>query len=185
MRNRGFSTCRVDIEDDAGNDLGSAQGAWEAEQLAADASFLAIEIDCSSWSTARRAPVWSSMPHRLRKKGRYLMGLPGLPPRDRAKLKGANAQLRSVAKMIDISISCETNSGFLENPKSSLIWHYPLRRYRKRIVEGKLFIKECTMCGYGTRLMKPTRLLVWASCKQYQYASLQGTTLLRVFETGT
>ena len=64
LSNRGFSTAEVDWEHNSCNDLSTLQGCADAELLELDSDVLMIEIDCATWSTARRAPATSSLPHR-------------------------------------------------------------------------------------------------------------------------
>jgi hypothetical protein len=46
-------------------------------------SIIGIEVVCSSWSIARRAPAWSSMPKPVRRTGKQIWGLTGLGKNDR------------------------------------------------------------------------------------------------------
>ena len=160
MRRRGYCTCEVDTCINSANSLGEPQTDWEAEELAEAADVVGLEIVCASWSLSRRAPVWSPLPHRLRRKGRFLMGLPNLPLRDRVILKRANRQVRSAVIIVKSSI-LHGKSGFLEQPDTSIMWHYLYKALSQELRNRKAFIKRCCMCGYGAAWKKPTRLLVW------------------------
>ncbi len=123
LAGRGFATIEIDTVIHSGNDLSSVLGAQAAEMLAEDCDVLGIEIDCSSWSLARRAPLTSSMPHRLRRKGKEIWGIAGLQGGDRRKVRAANRQLRSAIKIVKRAIRAGKVSGYLENPLSSLMRH--------------------------------------------------------------
>ena len=145
---------------DPRNDLASPQGCWEAEQLAEEADFLGIEIDCSTWSLARRAPITSSFPHRLRRSGRYILGIPGLPLKDRLKVQKANRQVKSAVRMIRSSVS-RSKQGFLENPQPSLIWGFLEKALAREIKAGQIVFVDSTLCGYGTPWRKATKVMIW------------------------
>ena len=66
--------------------------------------------------SARRAPVTSSFPHRLRRRGQEILGIRNLPPRDIEKLKTA-------VRLFRVSLE-QGGTGFLDNPDTSLIWYY-------------------------------------------------------------
>eukprot|EP00973_Karenia_brevis_P060936 8473443-Karenia_brevis.AAC.1 len=69
---------------------------------------------CSSWSRARRAPLHSRMPHRIRSP-EHVFGIPNLPFKDHIKVQTGNHMYRNtlqlVKKAIDLNIP-----GFVENP---------------------------------------------------------------------
>ncbi len=160
LSNRGFSTAEVDWEHNSCNDLSTLQGCADAELLELDSDVLMIEIDCATWSTARRAPATSSLPHRLRRAGKFTLGLPNLPQRDRQKLQAANRCVRSTVRMVKSSIR-RGKSVFLENPHSSLIWGFLEKSLDAEIAAGKITFCTCTMCAYGTPWRKGTKVMLW------------------------
>ncbi len=118
-----------------------------------------IEIVCASWSCARRAPLHSSMPHRLRTNS-HPWGLPQLSGRDLMVAKAGNLQLRSAIRMIKSSISAGKR-GYLENPVGSIQWPVLRRIFAAEILAGMVRIVDTDMCCFGTLWKKPTRLLLW------------------------
>ena len=70
----------VDYAHNVKNDTCSSRVNADLFSLATGAD-LGIDLPCNSWSLARRAPLWSSMPHRLRSP-EFLYGLPELEGRD-------------------------------------------------------------------------------------------------------
>ena len=116
-----------------------------------------IEMVCSTWGLARRAPRWSAFPSAVRS-NEYLFGLPGLDDRDAKAVKAGNLQfyhaVGTIKKCIELGIP-----GYLENPRGSRVWFTPqIRRLvRKRLV----VLVRADFCQYGTQWMKPTIFLVW------------------------
>ena len=102
------------------NDLGRPRVAQEIEKVVADFDCLGIDICGNTWSRARRAPVWSSMPSALRSNS-LLTGLPELNDRDSNTVRLHNYMCRRVMKYAEISIRAG-KSGWIENPRTSMLW---------------------------------------------------------------
>ena len=74
----------------------------------------------------------------------------------------ANRQVRSTVNIVKTSLSRNGN-GFIENPRTSLLWGYLQRVFKKEIAAGTIFFTDCTMCAYGTPWKKPTTFMLWGS----------------------
>ncbi len=161
MSGRGLCTCEVDKCFDSANDLSSRAASLDADLLAQRADVLGVELDCSTYSLARRGKVGSSMPQRLRSR-KHPWGLPGLTPADQNRVQSSNYQTRAVFRRIKASIQ-RGASGYLENPIGSILWHLVRRAFSRELARGQAAFIETDMCCYGTSFMKPTRLLIWCS----------------------
>ncbi len=158
---KGHCTCLIDLCHYSDNDLSNVSVCADAESLGECADCVGIEIVCASWSLARRAPLTSTMPHRLRDH-RHIWGLPGLSGRDRKLAQAGNRMLKSAIKIVCASIY-RGGCGFLENPLGALLWHVIKKSFQKQISNGLCRLISTDMCAFGTRWKKPTRLLVWGS----------------------
>ena len=117
------------------------------------------------------------MPHRLRRKGREIFGLFELQGRDLARARIGNRQVRSALRIIRSCISTGTN-GYLENPRSSLIWHVLSKALKKFLSTGEAKYINVDMCMYGVPWKKPTRILAfgpWASSISLKTCHGRGT----------
>jgi len=161
LSGRGLCTCEVDKCFDSANDLSSRAASRDADFLAQRADVLGVELDCSTYSLARRGKVGSSMPQRLRSR-KHPWGLPGLKPADQNRVQSSNYQTRAVFRRIKASIQ-RGASGYLENPIGSILWHLVRRAFSRELARGQAAFIETDMCCYGTSFMKPTRLLIWCS----------------------
>ena len=144
----------------ANNDLSLSSSVCDSLTLANHASMVGIEIVCASWSTARRAPVGSSFPRRVRRRGCEIWGLRDLDARDRTLVLAGNRMLRGAIRVIKRSLSLH-QCGYLENPRSSLMWHILRRVFRRELASGEMSLLRIDMCRYGTAYKKPTTILVW------------------------
>ena len=88
------------------------------------ASHVGIDLLCNTWTKARRAPLWSSYPHRSRGAGDEVFGLQGLSKSDHNKALSGNhmffGSLKVVQKCLKLNIP-----GYRENPKNSWLWETP------------------------------------------------------------
>ena len=121
-------------------------------------SIIGIEIVCSSWSIARRAPAWSSMPKPVRRTGKHIWGLPGLSKNDRALCKSGNIMVKNAIEYIELCLENGT-PGYLENPRTSMVFKVP--KIRRWIDDGIVQFVVGDFCQYGTQWKKPTAFLVW------------------------
>jgi hypothetical protein len=113
-------------------------------------------ITCASWSLARRGkPDYSGYPPPLRDSEVYLMGLPGLSPKDRHRVALGNRQARWLVEIIRV---CRRFSVpvVVENPASSRLWLYLSRRLGTPSSDTVF-----NHCRYGASFSKPTRLWGW------------------------
>ena len=162
---RGLPSCVVDTADHPGNDLGKSGVFQHIEACLGQVSLLGIDIPCNTWSRARRAPQWSSMPSALRGDSpQTIYGLPNLPAKDAAKVRNANRMLRGSVRCIKKCVQLKV-PGYLENPLTSRIWKTkPIQALIRR---RQAFTVDFDMCQYGTSWRKPTRLLIWG-CQPFQ-----------------
>jgi len=111
---------------------------------------------CGSWSIARHGPFGSHWgPLRSRK---HIMGLPGLPPRDNAKIRLGNATMRQTADPIKLADSMGIPVA-LENPASSRLFVAPaIAALRRRPSHQDILLD---MWQFGAPFRKHTRLACW------------------------
>ncbi len=126
--------------------------------------FLGVELDCATFSLARRGKPGSSMPQRLRSK-RYPWGLPHLSPGDRCLVRRANFRTRAAFSMIQQSVR-RGASGYLENPLGSILWHLVRRVFKRELDSGLARFVSTDLCCYGTDFLKPTRVMIWARIRK-------------------
>ena len=109
---------------------------------------------CSSFSTARRAPSWSRMPHRIRS-NEHPTGLPGLSQSDGAIVANGNLLSRRASAILKAAcvrgIPC-----YEENPKSSYLWSCHGRAARA----GEPYARTALLdqCGFGGLSKKLSRI---------------------------
>ena len=123
-----------------------------------DVEALGIDLLCSSWTLARRAPVWSKMPSPLRDSEKYLFGLPDLNEADNKRVRVGNQMYRHAIKLINLCIEHGV-CGYLENPLSSRLWRTP--GIQKLLKSNKGWWTTCHMCQYGVQWRKATRFFFW------------------------
>ena len=88
----------------------------------------------------------------------YIYGIPGLSEKDRHKIKLGNLQARNTAKVIKTCLAHYTPC-ILENPRTSMLWQAPCI---SRLSQSLLAQVHCfDMCQYGTRWLKPTKIISW------------------------
>ena len=138
-------------------DKGVQENIWRLLQEGRVAA-VGMDILCSSWSLARRAPQWSSFPSAVRGSGRDLYGLQNLSMKDAQKIRDGNAMYRHAVKLI---MECTRLGipGYPENPATSRIWQ---TRGLRTLAKGAFaYTVKTNMCQYGVQWMKPTTFLVW------------------------
>ena len=114
-----------------------------------------LAVPCNSFSAARRAPIGSKMPRRLRSDA-YPLGLPGLIESDRKVAGVGNDILSAVIRIIKV---CDEYGihWCVENPRSSFLWKMPSMAYLLKQSHTRLH--HCHQCQYGCPWMKATSFL--------------------------
>ena len=109
---------------------------------------------CRSWSRARRAPLWSRMPHQFRSTTsvyglKELVGNDGKIVEEGNLLSKRGQVLYSTCRRL--SVSCSE-----ENPAQSYLWlaHGRISRHQVAAASSYLF----TMCAFGAPHKKRTRI---------------------------
>ena len=126
-------------------------------RLALLSQLVGIDLPCRTWNRARRAPLWSRMPHRLRDgSGHGLWGIQGLYGKDLIITKLGNIQLRRVVQLIQKLIK-NGIAGYLENPLTSLIWSAIDILLKQEIRKGLVVFVDTDMCAHGTAWKKSQR----------------------------
>ena len=77
----GGDACLIDLAKDSRNHLSNRVVAKQVAAVVGQFDCLGMDILCNTWSRARHAPVWSSMPSALRDNN-HLFGLPHLNERE-------------------------------------------------------------------------------------------------------
>ena len=109
---------------------------------------------CRSWSRARRAPLWSRMPHQLRNRI-AVYGLKELVGNDSKIVEEGNLLSKRGQLLYStcrrLSVSCSE-----ENPAQSYLWlaHGRISRHQVAAASSYLF----TMCAFGAPHKKRTRI---------------------------
>jgi hypothetical protein len=156
----GLDSIVVDFDHDPRNDL--CKPAVQRETLEAVKNKLVqvvgVELVCSSWSLARRAPQGSSMPSAVRDSNKYIFGLPNLTGKDALTVKAGNSQYRHAMKLIKLCLEHGVR-GYLENPQTSRIFRTP--GIQRLIRLGLAFPVTCHFCQYHTQWRKATTFLIW------------------------
>ena len=117
-----------------------------------------LATPCTTWSRARHGPVGSSWgPLRDNK---HLFELPGLPPKDRDKVRVGNATASFTIEIIRLCTLCHVPC-FLENPSSSMLWKLPKLVRLGGLSCSQKFITD--FCQHGARWRKRTRIQAWHS----------------------
>ena len=110
----GGDACLIDLAKDPRNDLSNRVVAKQVAAVVSQLYCLGIDMLCNTWSRARRAPVWSSMPSALRDNN-HLFGLPHLNERDRSTVRKHNFMYRKCIEYATLSIDAKC-SGWIGNP---------------------------------------------------------------------
>ena len=168
----GFHTAEVDLCHAPLNDLSLRLPGVDARTLSREADIVGIDICCSSWSLARRAPPWSRMPHRLRSAD-HPFGLPALTGRDLAVCVQGNNMLKNMVRVIKDSLFVN-GAGYLENPRSSYIWVALRKIFAAELKSKKMEIHHTCLCMYGTSWKKPTSLLIWGAATAPKFRDCTG-----------
>jgi hypothetical protein len=153
----------IDLAHDVANNICSKPVQSDIDVLVSHAALVGIDLPCATWSLARRAPVWSSMPSPLRSSvGSEIWGLPHLSDGDRRKVRIGNVQVKHAVKVIRSCVAGGT-PGYLENPLTSRVWLVIARLLKKELKAGLVVLRRTCLCQYGVPWKKPTRLLTWGS----------------------
>ena len=156
----GISSAVIDMSHDEGNNLIHKHVHENVKHIlrTKKVALCGIEVVCSSWSVARRAPPGSRMPKAVRQSGKFIWGLPGLNPRDNAVRRCGNIMVKNAIEYVKICLS-KNIPGYIENPKTSMLWKVPW--IRRQINKGVLLVNKVDFCQYGTAFKKPTIFLTW------------------------
>ena len=115
---------------------------------------LRMGTPCRSWSRARRAPLWSRMPHRLRI-ATAVYGLKELVGNDSKIVEEGNL-LSKRGQVLYATCRRLSVSWSEDNPAQSYLWleHGRISRQQVTAVSSYLF----TMCAFGAPYKKRTRI---------------------------
>ena len=168
---KGGAAAVIDISYGTCNDL-SKFSAWNKIRKAAHLfSLIGIDLPCNTWTRARRAPPWSSLPGPLRgDHSSSVLGRPDLKPRDKLKVQAANRMMYGACTLIRLCLQ-QNIPGYVENPLSSRLWLAPPVKELLKL-DHVHFIKT-HMCMHGTQWKKPTGILVWC-CKPFTLPRCSG-----------
>ena len=158
LRRRGWYCACIDNAFSPANDLNSRFVRQDVDLILPYASAVGVDQPCNTWSTARRAPLWSSFPHRLRNR-EHLWGLPGLERRDLWHCKIGNSQARYSAKVIRYLV-LHGIPGYLENPLASLLWAAFDQLLVDLISQGLITFVVADLCQHNRPYKKSTNLML-------------------------
>jgi len=113
-----------------------------------------LHVPCETFSSARHGKPGGRTPVPLRDYGENVWGLPGLAPRDQAKLEQGNKIARALLFIRDDLKNMGAPAG-LENGDQSMLFKVP-----EMGAEDAEMLKVC-YCMMGRPFRKRTRLLVW------------------------
>ena len=113
-----------------------------------------LHVPCETFSSARHGKPGGRTPVPLRDWGENVWGLPGLAPRDQAKLEQGNKIARALLLIRDDLKNAGAPVG-LENGDQSMLFKVP-----EMGAEDAEMLKVC-YCMMGRPFRKRTRLLVW------------------------
>ena len=162
LQRQGLTGIVLDLEHDARNDILGKSVQHEIEQSIVDPDCcgVGIDIQCSTWSLARRGPQGGRMPAALRDSDQYLMGLPSLKHSDQVRVRQGNAMYYHAMRVIRLCLA-RGIPGYLENPRTSRI--FKTAGIQKLIRSKQAFLFHVDMCQFGTQWKKPTSILVWGA----------------------
>ncbi|CAE7560259.1 UPF1 [Symbiodinium sp. CCMP2592] len=148
----------IDVRGDVCNDL-SKFGAWNRIRKVAHLfDLIGIDLPCNTWTRARRAPPWSSLPGPLRGDHYHnVLRLPNLRASDREKVDAANRMMIGACNLIKVCLQLNI-PGYMENPLSSRLWLS--RPVQELLMRDDVHFVKTHMCMHGTQWKKPTGLLV-------------------------
>ena len=113
-----------------------------------------LHVPCETFSPARHGKPGGRTPVPLRDYGENVWGLPGLTPRDQAKLEQGNKIARALLFIRDDFKNAGAPTG-LENGDGSMLFKVP-----EMGAEDATMLKVC-YCMMGRPFRKRTRFLVW------------------------
>ena len=113
-----------------------------------------LHVPCDTFSSARHGTPGGRTPLPLRDYGENVWGLPGLKPRDQAKLEQGNKIARALLSIKDDLKKAGAPAG-MENGDQSMLWKVP-----EMGAEDAKMLKVC-YCMMGRPFRKRTRFLVW------------------------
>ena len=113
-----------------------------------------LHIPCETFSSARHGKPGGNLPVPLRDYGENVWGLPGLAPRDQAKLEQGNKIARALLFIRD-DLKNAGAPAALENGDQSMLFKVP-----EMGAEDAKRLKVC-YCMMGKPFRKRTRFLVW------------------------
>ena len=113
-----------------------------------------LHVPCETFSPARHGKPGGRTPEPLRDYGENVWGLPGLAPRDQAKLEEGNKIARALLSIRDDLKNAGAPAG-LENGDTSMLFKVP-----EMGAEDAEMLKVC-YCMMGRPFRKRTRFLVW------------------------
>ena len=113
-----------------------------------------LHVPCETFSPARHGKPGGRAPVPLRDYTKNVWGLPGLPPRDQAKLEQGNKIARALLGTRDDLKNVGAPSA-VENGDMSMLFKVP-----EMCAEDARVLKVC-YCMMGRSFRKRTRLLVW------------------------
>ena len=113
-----------------------------------------LHVPCETFSSARHGKPGGRTPVPLRDWGENVWGLPGLAPRDQAKLEQGNKIARALLFIRDDLKNAGAPAG-LENGDQSMLFQVP-----EMGAEDAEMLKVC-YCMMGRPFRKRTRFLVW------------------------
>ena len=156
---RGCNSYVFDLSLSPLNDLTKTSVQQDVQLLIDKDSTAAVGIDivCSTWSRARRAPLESPFPSALRD-AEHLFGLPHVTGQDAIRVSQGNRMyyhaVRLIKQLIDLNVP-----GYLENPLTSMLWLTPGMQRLMR--HPQVIVRTTHMCQYGVPWRKATRFLFW------------------------
>ena len=113
-----------------------------------------LHVPCDTFTSARHGKPGGSTPVPLRDYGAHVWGLPGLTPKDQAKLEQGNKIARALLKIRD-DLKNAGAPAALENGDQSMLFKVP-----QMGAEDARMLKVC-YCMMGKPFRKRTRLLIW------------------------
>ena len=114
-----------------------------------------LAIPCNSFSAARRAPIGSRMPRRLRS-DEFPYGIPGLNEKDQVTAKLGNSIVKACLKII---AACDKYCipWIVENPRSSCLWKVPGMRRLASAAHVRFHVLD--QCQYKCAWKKATSIM--------------------------
>ena len=111
---------------------------------------------CEGYSRARRAPLWSRLPHALRTP-QQVHGLPNSSDADQKSLDRSNALGRAAALLLRSAIHRSIPAGE-ENPRDSFLWQ---QSHHVKLVSSSDGDYVIDLCAFKRPFRGRTRILLW------------------------